>query len=61
MSPVMTKERLKQISDLEDKIRDTEHYLNDLKNERNKLILYSAIKCIKEEDVEKIIMKGETP
>lgn len=60
MSPIMTKERLKLISDLEDKIRDTEHYLNDLKNERNKLILYSAIKCIKEEDVEKIIMKGET-
>lgn len=60
MSPIMTKERLKLISDLEDKIRDTEHYLNDLKNERNKLILYSAIQCIKEEDVEKIITKGET-
>lgn len=59
MSPVMTKERLKQISDLEDKIRDTEHYLNDLKNERNKLILYSAIQCIKEDEAEKIT-KGET-
>lgn len=55
----MTKEKLKKISELDDKIRDAESYVRDLQNERNKIILSEAARIIAADADAMFILKGE--
>lgn len=49
---VITKEKLQKINELEDEISALEGRVRDLKNERNKIILSSALKALKETEEE---------
>lgn len=53
----MTKSRIQLLNEIEKEIETTEAYLRDLKNERNKLILYSALEIVNAREKEE---KGES-